>query len=46
LEKLDEAIADCTRAVKLLPECVPAYQAHAKAVAYEGKLQQAIDILR
>ena len=46
LEKLDEAMADCTRAVKLEPKCVPAYLAHAKALSYEGKLQQALDLLR
>ena len=46
LEKLDEATADCTRAMKLDPKFVPAYDTGAKALAYEGKVQQALDLLR
>ena len=46
LDKLDEAIADCTRAVKRDPKYEGAYQAHAKALACAGKLQQALDLLR
>jgi|TARA_B110001450_G_C17542950_1_gene449380 tetratricopeptide (TPR) repeat protein len=46
LDKLDEAIADCTRAVKRDPKYEGAYQAHSKALACAGKLQQALDLLR
>jgi|TARA_B110001450_G_C17274489_1_gene340874 tetratricopeptide (TPR) repeat protein len=46
LDKLDEAIADCTRAAKCDPKCVMAYVAHSKVYAYKGKLGQALDLLR
>ena len=46
LERLDEAIADCTRAVKLDPKYAGAFLAHSKALAYKGNLQQALDLLR
>ena len=38
VDKLDEAIADCSRAVKVDPKCVMAYVAHSKVYAYKGKL--------
>ena len=46
LEKLDEAIADCSRAQVLEPKCLMAWVAHSKAYAYKGKLGQALDLLR
>jgi tetratricopeptide (TPR) repeat protein len=46
LGKLDEAIADCSRAQVLEPKCVMAWVTHAKAYAYRGKLGQALDLLR
>lgn len=46
LDRLDEAIADCERAEKLDPTCVVAYVAHSKALAYKGKLGQAIELVR
>lgn len=46
LDRLDEAIADCTRAEALDPKCIMAYSAHSKAYAYRNKLGQALDVLR
>jgi len=46
VDKLDEAIADCSRAVKSDPKCVMAYVVHSKAYAYKGKLGQALDLMR
>ena len=45
-DKIDEAIADCTRATKVDPKCIMAYIAHSKAFLYRGKLGQSLDVLR
>jgi len=44
--RLDEAIADCVRAIKADPKCLLAYIVHSKVYAYKGKLGQALDILK
>jgi len=46
LEKIDEAIADCVRALTLDPKCVMALIPHSKAYAYKGDIGRATDILR
>ena len=46
LDKVDEAIADYVKTVKIDPTCVMAYEGHSNVYANKGKLTQALDLLR
>ena len=46
LDKLDLAIADCSRAQTVEPKFLMSYVIHSKAYAYKGKLGQALDLLK
>ena len=46
LGRVDEAIADCQKALKIKPDYMNAFTTHAKALAYKNKLGASFEMLK